>query len=360
MVTIKEIAETVGVSIATVSRVLSNSSYPVSQDTRARILQVAQDLGYSPNLAARSLRTDQSTLIGVILDNFTSSWAPIIIRGLQDVFHRRGYFSLVVNMPWEIHSQSDVVQNLLGHSVDGFVFVETWHTVSERKDLLNTKPYVTVHRLFHEPDPYSVIPDDVYNSSLTIDHLTKLGHKRIAYIAGHEAYFSSEERLTGYKQSLEKAGLSFDESLIYRGNWSVPSGYQCTQELIQKSELPTAIAAANDQMAIGAILAVQEHGLRVPEDIAIVGYDNDEIAQISNPTLTTVQMPLFKMGQIAAENLLCQIDKKPCETTEQLIKGDLFVRQSCGDPQGKDIHASDFMREGNGAFVNRHTLKEDT
>lgn len=347
MVTIKEIAEAAGVSIATVSRVLSNSNYPVSDEMRARILKVAQEMGYSPNLAARSLRTDQSSLIGVILDNFSSTWAPIIIRGLQDVFHSRGYFSMVVNIPWEIYSQSDVVQNLLGHSVDGFIFVETWHPVGERQGLLNEKPYVTVHRLFHEPDPFSVIPDDVYNSTLTIDHLIQLGHQRIAYIAGHQEYFSSEERLTGYKQSLAKVGLPVEQDLIFRGDWSITSGYQSSQSIFALANRPTAIAAANDQMAYGAILAAHDHCLRVPEDIAIVGYDNDEIAQVSNPTITTVQMPLFKMGRIAAENLLNRIDGKEHVATEQLIKGELFIRQSSGDPAGAAIRAHDYTRDSN-------------
>ena len=344
MVTIKEVAETAGVSIATVSRVLSNSTYPVSQDMRTLILKVAQDLGYSPNRAARSLRTDRSSLIGVVLDNFSSHWGQIIIRGLQDVFHNSGYFSLVVNIPWEIHSQSEVVQDLLGHSVDGFVFVETWHPISERKEFLNDKPYVTVHRLFHEPDPLSVIPDEIYNSRLVIDHLIKLGHRKIAYIAGPETYFSSGQRLTGYKKSLEKAGLLVEDDLIYRGTWLVPSGYECTQKIIKQENTPTAIVAANDQMAYGAILAVQEAGLHVPDDIAIAGYDNDEVAQVSNPTITTVQMPLFKMGQVAAENLLSQINGESFLSEEQLIKGELFIRQSCGDPIGKDIRASDFVR----------------
>ena len=125
MVTIKEVAEIAGVSIATVSRVMSNSDYPVSETTRATILRVAKDVGYLPNRAARSLRTERSSLIGVILDNFDSQWAPVIIRGIQDILHNSGYFTLVVNIPWEKHSQADVVQDMLGHSVDGFIFVET-------------------------------------------------------------------------------------------------------------------------------------------------------------------------------------------------------------------------------------------
>lgn len=345
MVTIREIAETAGVSIATVSRVLSNSPHPVSPHTRSLILRVAADLGYSPNRAARSLRTDRSSLIGVILDNFSSNWAPIIIRGIQDVLYKNDYFSLVVNIPWEIHSQSEVVQNLLGHSVEGFIFVETWHPVSERLDMLSSKPYVIVHRLFHESDPFSVIPDEIYNSSLMVQHLIDLGHRDIAYIAGPADYFSSEQRLTGYRTTLERAGIPFRADWVVRGEWKVSQGYQCAQQILSLPDRPTALAAANDQLAYGALLAAQDSGLNVPGDLAIVGYDNDEIARIANPTLTTVTLPLFRMGQAAAENLLGQVHHENHPLGEQLIRGDLIVRQSCGAATGRNIHAYDFERD---------------
>lgn len=347
MVTIREIAETAGVSIATVSRVLSKSDYPVSNRTRSLILQVASDMGYSPNRAARSLRTDRSSLIGVILDNFASHWSPIIIRGIQDVLHQNGYFSLVVNIPWETHSRADVVQDLMGHSVEGFMFVETWHPVSERLDMLNNKPYVFVHRLFHQSDPFSVIPDERYNSSLAVQHLLDLGQRKIAYIAGPEDYFSSDQRLTGYQTTLKQAGIAIEPDWIVRGEWRVSDGYQCAQQLLSLKNRPTAIAAANDQLAYGALLAAQDKGLSIPDDLAIVGYDNDEISRVSNPTITTITLPLFKMGQTAAENLLQQVNNEKKESNEQLIKGELIIRQSCGSAEGKSVRASDFERDSN-------------
>lgn len=345
MVTIREIAESAGVSIATVSRVLSNSDYPVSQQTRSLILQVAADMGYSPNRAARSLRTDRSSLIGVILDNFSSNWAPIIIRGIQDVLHQRGYFSLVVNIPWETHSRSEVVKDLMGHSVEGFIFVETWHPVSERLDMLNDKPYVIVHRLFHESDPFSIIPDEIHNSSLIIQHLLRLGHRQIAYIAGPEDYFSSEQRFTAYQQVLTEAGIPPNPDWIRRGDWKVSDGYKCGQQILTGPHRPTALAAANDQLAYGALLAAQDLGLKIPDDLAIAGYDNDEISRISTPTITTMTLPLFKMGQTAATNLLSQVNGEAHISEELLIKGELIVRQSCGSPEGRNVYACNFERE---------------
>lgn len=345
MVTIREVARIAGVSIATVSRVLSNSGYPVSSQTREAVLQVAEEVGYSPNRAARSLRTERSSLIGVILDNFSSQWAPVIIRGIQDVLHNCGYFTLVVNIPWEKYSQADVVQDMLGHSVDGFVFVETWHPVRERRDMLNNRPYVIVHRLFHESDPYSIIPDERHNSALVVKHLLGLGHKKIAYIAGDAGYFSSAQRLDAYLSTMRAARLSIQDGWIAQGGWRIPSGYTCAQRILSADEIPSAIVAANDALAYGALLAATDAGLKVPDDIAIVGYDNNDISRIANPTITTVTLPLFLMGQVAAENLLCQLQTSEREYAEQLIPGKLIVRQSCGAPAGRHVRPYDFSRE---------------
>ena len=323
---------------------MSNSDYPVSEPTRANILQVAKDIGYSPNRAARSLRTERSSLIGVILDNFSSQWAPIIIRGIQDVLHNSGYFTLVVNIPWENYSQADVVRDMLGHSVDAFVFVETWHPVGERRDMLNNRPYVIVHRLFHESDPHSIIPDEAYNSALVVKHLLRLGHTEIAYIAGDARYFSSAQRFNTYLDTMRAAGLEVRDAWIAQGEWQVPSGYRCAKRILAAGDKPSAIVAANDGMAYGALLAVKDHGLRVPEDVAIVGYDDHEISRFANPTITTVTLPLFLMGQVAAENLLRQLQTDNREQAEQLIPGELIVRQSCGAPEGKGVYARDYVR----------------
>lgn len=324
---------------------MSNSNYPVNQQTREAILQVAEDIGYSPNRAARSLRTERSTLIGVILDNFSSQWAPIIIRGIQDVLHNSGYFTLVVNIPWEKHSQAEVVQDLLGHSVDGFVFVETWHPVHQRRDMLNNRPYVIVHRLFHESDPHSIIPDEAHNSALAVKHLLGLGHRKIAYIAGDARYFSSAQRLDAYLDTMRAAGLGIPDDWIAQGEWRIPSGYTCAQRILSADEKPSAIVAANDALAYGALLAVSDAGLKAPDDIAIVGYDNNDISRISNPTITTVTLPLFLMGQVAAKDLLRQLQTDNREYAEQLIPGELIVRQSCGAPEGQAVYARDYVRD---------------
>ena len=344
MVTIREVARLADVSIATVSRVVSNSDYPVSEQTRANILKVAEEIGYSPNRAARSLRTKRSSLIGVILDNFDSLWAPVIVRGIQDVLHKQGYLMLVVNIPWEKHSRADVVKDLMSHSVDALVFVETWHPVRERLDMLNNKPYVIVHRLFHESDAHSIIPDETYNSSLAVRHLLGLGHEKIAYIAGDADYFSSAQRLQAYLDTMRAAGAGIRDDWIAQGKWRVPSGYACAQRILSADDRPSAIVAANDELAYGALLAVIDAGLRVPDDVAIVGYDNNDISRIANPTITTISLPLFLMGQIAAENLLSQLQTSDRDYAEQLIPGELIVRQSCGAPEGKAVYARDFVR----------------
>ena len=344
MTTIRDVAQAAGVSIATVSRVLSKSTYPVNSETRDRIVREAKNLGYSVNRAARSLRTDRSFIIGVILENFSSFFAPTIIRGLQDVLHHSGYFCVVVNISWESYSQTKVVQDLLGHSVDGFIFVETWHPIAENDGMLSNKPYTFVDRLFHEPHIHSVIPDEPYNAMIAVNHLIQMGHKRIGYISGPSTFWSSYDRFTTYRHLLEIEGLEIDERIIRKGDWHVPSGYKAAQEILLTTPLPTAIVAANDQMAFGAIRAIQDKGLRVPDDIAVVGYDDDEFAKVSNPTITTVRLPLFEMGQVAARHLLDQLNGDLTPAKEIQVKSNLVVRQSCGSPEGRHISAADYMR----------------
>jgi LacI family transcriptional regulator len=192
------------------------------------------------------------------------------------------------------------------------------------------KPGVFVHRLFGTPIKNSVVPDDIHGAGMAVDHLVQLGHRAIAYISGLESWHNSKERLAGYQQTLEKHGLPLVEEWIQPGDWEVEGGYRATLNLLQLSNRPTAIFAANDLMALGAIYAIQDTGLSVPQDIAVVGYDNREFSWIVRPNITTVEMPVYEMGKIAAEILLQQIVEGIHEIEEVKVKGELIVRNSSG------------------------------
>ena len=332
-VKLEDIARETGFSISTVSRVLSNSNYPVSVLIREKVLRVADQMGYQPNIAARSLRTDRTDTIGIIVDDLLSPFTPPIVRGIQDYLNEHGFLSLIVNSDWNPGQEQAAIKTLLSRPVDGIVFVEYSHQTHSDELERSNKPHVFVHRLFGSPIKNSVVPDDYYGASLATEHLIKLGHRRIGYINGPENWHTCRARVSGYHDTLANHNLLFDATLVQPGDWEIESGYAATKNLLQVAERPTAIFAANDAMALGAIYAIQDSGLNVPRDIAVVGYDNRNFTKTVRPRITTVSMPVIEMGGVAAEVLLSQIAEGRKEEEEIKVKGQLIIRETCGAPE---------------------------
>ena len=332
-VKLEDIAKETGFSISTVSRVLSNSSYPVSDQIREKVLSVAEEMGYEPNIAARSLRTDRTNTIGIIVDDLLSPFTPPIVRGIQDYLNENGFLSLIVNSDWDPEQEQAAIKTLLSRPVDGIIFVEYSHQTTSDVLERSEKPRVFVHRLFGSPIKNSVVPDDYYGASLAIAHLLGLGHHRIGYINGPENWHTCRARLSGYQDTLASHKLPFEPALVQPGDWEIESGYAAAKNLLQLAERPTAIFAANDTMALGAIYAIQDAGLHVPEDVAVVGYDNRNFTKTCRPRITTVSMPVIEMGGVAAELLLRQVAEGRKEEEEIKVKGQLIIRETCGAPE---------------------------
>lgn len=341
-VTLEEIARASGFSISTVSRALTNPNYPVNAATRQHIVEVAHAMGYKPNLAARSLRTDQTNTIGIIADDILSPFVPPIIRGIQDYLREHDYLSLIINSDWDPDIEQDAINALISRPVDGIVFTESSHLAINENLRQSGRPYVFAHRLFGSTIPNSVVPDDHYGATLAVRHLVNLGHQRIAMIKGREGWHSASRRFAGYQAELAAQNIAFDPELIQQGDWEYEGGYQAARKLLAVTPAPTAIFAANDLMALGAICAAQDSGLRVPQDVAVVGYDNREFTRIIRPTITTVSMPVYEMGHTAAELLLNQIRDGQQDFEEIKIKGRLHIRESCGaDPSARTQEGPD-------------------
>src|SRR5688500_5305289 len=306
-VKLEDIAKETGFSISTVSRVLSNSNYPVSETIREKVLRVADTMGYQPNIAARSLRTDRTNTIGILVDDLLSPFTPPIVRGIQDYLNEHGFLSLIVNSDWDPDQEQAAIKTLLSRPVDGIVFVEYSHQTHSDDLERSDKPHVFVHRLFGSPIKNSVVPDDYYGASLATEHLIHLGHRHIGYINGPENWHTCRARLRGYQDTLARHNLPFEASLVQPGDWEIESGYAAAKNLLNLPEQPTAIFAANDMMALGAMYAIQDAGLSVPGNDAVVGYDNRNFTKTVRPSITTVSMPVIEMGGVAGELLLKQI-----------------------------------------------------
>jgi LacI family transcriptional regulator len=337
-VTLEEIATATGFSVPTVSRALTNPDYPLSAATRQRINEVAREMGYKPNLTARSLRTDQSNTIGIIVDDILSPFAPRILRGIQDVLKQHGYLNLIINSDWYPDVEREAISTLLSRPVDGIIFVENAHLKDNDTLHRSRKPYVFVHRFIGAKVTNSIVPDNYDGVILAIQHLVSLGHRRIAFINGPDGYPVAQQRLEAYKAELAAQNLEFEPILVDKGDWEYEGGYKAAKNILKVAHLPTAIFVANDVMALGAIDAIQEAGLHVPNDLAIVGYDNRDFTSIVHPKITTVTIPAYEMGQLAAEFLLKQLREGWQEMDEIKVKGRLLIRETCGaDPSQRTI-----------------------
>jgi len=334
-VTLRELAKAAGVSVSTVSRALTKSRHPVKKEVRRNIARLAEELGYRPNAVARSLRTNRTFTVGVIADDISSPFTPIIIHGIQDQLRREGYFSIIISTDWKPQAEVQAIDDLISRAVDGVIFVESWYRTSNEALDLAKKPYVFVHRLFQASYRYSVIPDEQYGASLAVGHLLGLGHRNIGFISGPRDFYSSTDRLVGYQNELNQVGVPFRPEYVEVGTWEIGSGYEATQRLLKASPNPTAIFATNDMMALGAIHAIQDVGLHVPDDVAVVGYDDRTIAAMARPTITTVSLPCYEMGVVSARLLLRLLNGLAIDTEEIKVKGKLIVRQSCGAKEGR-------------------------
>ena len=334
-VTLREIAKAAGCSVATVSRAFAGSDHPVNTETKERILSIANQLGYRPNVAARGLKTDRTFTIGLVVYNIASPFTPVLIRGIQEYLRQHDYFSIIISTDWDPKLESEAVHQLISRSIDGIIFVESWRDEANITLDVANKPYVFVYRLFNGSYTNSVLSDDRHGARLALEHLVKLGHRRIAFINGPHDWNSSIDRLAGYRDVLEEHGIPYDPSLVGEGNWEVQSGYPVTKNFIGMTERPTAIFAANDLMALGAIYAIQDAGLNVPKDIAVVGFDDREIASCSRPTITTVCPPSFEMGRLAAKLMVDRLENQTEINDPIRVQGKLIVRESCGAEQGE-------------------------
>jgi len=329
--TITEIAKKAGVSIATVSRVLNKTNHPINEKTRQRILDVAREMNYQPNLVARSLRTESTYTVGIIIDNMQSPFIPLIINGIQDALKPAGYLSFILNTYEDQEIETQSINALNKRQIDGIIFVAPWDRSPKMVEEMTEKPYVFVHRHFESYCENSVVVDERYGARLAVSHLADLGHRRIALVNGTADWDASIYRQEGYRQELEARGIAFDPDLVIESGWEYEDGIAAAHKLPQFGDVPTAIFAANDCLALGLIYTLQENGIRVPEDVAVVGYDDREFSSFVRPQITTVTLPCYELGKTAAEQLLQMMKDEFVNFSPVQVRGRLVVRESCGE-----------------------------
>lgn len=336
-VTSKDVAEAAGVSQTTVSFVLNDVvEANISESTRHRVLHIARELGYVPNVSARSLVQGRSNNVGIALIHpheqiFLDSYIPNALTGLGRVIQEHG-FRMIVERVVESR-QYDVIVNLLrGHEVAGMiVHAPRNHPALLREICEQDTPVVVLGNLRCEAY-YAVSSENLAGVRNVLQHVVGLGHRRIACIsyAPEGLVEHAGDRLETYYQTLEEAGITPDRRLVRFGEFDPQTGYDAMQDLLAHDPLPTAVFGMNDMMAIGAIAAIRDAGLRVPEDVAVVGFDDDRFAAFTNPPLTTVREAQRDIGLKAGQMLIDLINGIEPAEPQLSLPTQLIIRKSCG------------------------------
>lgn len=330
MATIKEVAGRAGVSSATVSHVINGTRY-VSDAVREQVLNAMAELGYRPNALARSLRSGQTHTLGLILPDSANPFFAEVGHSIEIAAFDQGYSVILCNTENDFAKETLYMDVLTKKQVDGMIFVATGDRSDSLKNLVEMEvPTVVMDRDFPELELDVVLTDNLQGGYLATQYLISLGHKRIGCIAGPSGINPSARRVTGYKQALEAARLAIEPKLVMNGDFHPETGWEAGRAMLSQPNPPTAIFACNDLMAMGVLRAAAELGLRVPDDLAVVGYDDIEFASYTNPPLTTIKQPKDEMGLATLRFLLGRIKDKQSAPQRALLPVSLVIRGSCG------------------------------
>ena len=331
-VTSKDVAKLAGVSRTTVSFVLNNVDANISEETRQRVLHAARDLNYVPDAAARMLVSGQSRTLGLLIHAATHLRVDAFVMqelySLLEVSREHG-FRVIIEAVEDV-SRSNVYGELVhAKQIDGLIVVNPRSDDAQLPKLIDQGfPLVIIGKIKHEGG-HAVYHRSIAEQAVT--HLINLGHTRIAHITfAPSEFLSSDQRLRAYKRAHKKAGLEFDDALIRYGNLTADSGFEAMMSLLTEKKRPSALFAGNDTIAIGAMAAIHQQGLRIPDDIAVVGYDDIPTAPFTIPPLTTVRTPAVEQGRLAAEMLVDLVQGKVVVNPQQELSASMVIRESCG------------------------------
>jgi LacI family transcriptional regulator len=324
-ITILDIAEKADVSPSTVSRVLRNSA-GVAQPKREAVLQAVSELDYRPNIFAQSLASGQSMTIGVLTQNFGSPMYDAIMRGVIMGLQGSAYSPIFADGQWQTAVERRIIQTLINRRVDGLVIVGGQLPFNALSEIEKDLPLIIVARAVPELPERCIFTDNFRGAYEATKFLIEYGHRKIVHITGDPIQEDAVRRLEGYRQALGDAGIEFNPALVIEGSFRRQSGVLAVETLIARGQTFSAIFAANDQMAFGARLALFRRGIRVPDDVSLIGYDDQSDSAYMIPPLTTMRQPAAEMGKAAAHMLLDILKGEAVEIPE--FQSELVIRES--------------------------------
>ncbi len=330
MPNIREVAEHAGVSVATVSRALQQPER-VSPKTRARVMDAVQATGYKPNLMAVKFRSGKTHNLVVLVPTVANVFFARVISGMQEAAAEQGYALLLANTLGDSRVEEDYAKMVQTSQADGLIQLRAANPFDDAMtNAQGLLPMVNACEVLDAIPCPTVTLDNRAAARAMTEHLLALGHTRIAMIKGPQASPLTRERLAGYRDALTHAGISYDETLLFPGDFTLSAGYQAAGSILQTGDRPTAVFCENDETAIGAMQRLKQAGLRVPEDISVAGFDDIAFAAYCDPPLTTIAQPAEEFGRTAVSQLLDVLSGRTRRAPKIIIPFDLVVRQSTG------------------------------
>jgi LacI family transcriptional regulator len=329
--TLHEVAQRAGVSAMTVSRVV-NGRGRVDSETRQRVEEAIQALDYVPNRIARGLISQKTQTIGIIVPDIVNPFFAPVVRGAESAARKAGYRILLCNSEGDLRLEREYIEDLVAHRVEGLLLAPA--SDRSRSSILSLLrggfPLVLIDRALPDADCDLIVSDNAQGARRLIEHLIAIGHREIAHVSDAEDTSTGRERLRGYREALEAAGIPFQPELVIRTTVDRIGGYRAAQEILARDPLPTAIFAVNNMTAVGTMEALRERSLSVPKDMGLVCFDDVEHLAVLSPILTVIDQPAETFGSLGVQLLLERMTGKANSRPRRIIlQTDLIVRQSC-------------------------------
>lgn len=333
MATIRDIANKANVSTTTVSHVINKTRF-VSDELRERVLQAMKELGYRPNDLARSLKLGKTNTLGLILPDHSNPFYAEVSNTIENFAFLLGYSLIICNTENNPNKEQAYIRTLTQKKVDGMIFVATGSDRRSAQYLQSLDfPIVIFDReiplLMEKPNISFVVSDNYRGGVMATEYLVSLGHRRIACITGPSHLTPGAQRQIAFRNVLEKKSLPVNEDMILKGNFDYPSGYSCAKKILQLPQLPTAIFACNDMMAISAMRAIREKGLQIPDDISIVGFDGISLTEYQWPALTTIRQPYDQIAETIMDLYINTQNTTQSTSQRVVLQPSMILRESC-------------------------------
>ncbi|MCM3440347.1 MULTISPECIES: LacI family DNA-binding transcriptional regulator [Bacillaceae] len=322
-----DVAKLANVSPATVSRVLSNPDL-VSKETREKVMEVINKVNYKPHIVARQFRTKETKIILVVVPDITSAFFSKVLRGIEHVAVQNGYQVILGDTENDTEREQEYINLLLQKQADGMVLLTARQDKTQLEEIAEHFPMVLACEYMDGLNVPTVSIDNISSARKATEHLIQQGHTKIAHITGPINVILSRDRLRGFQQAMMSHDLEIDSVYIQEGDFTFESGYHQMLKLLALENPPSAVFVFNDEMAMGAIKAVKDSHLSVPEDVAVVGFDNIKMSSVIEPNLTTINQPKYEIGKKAMELLLKLINGESLQKKKFVMKDELIIRES--------------------------------